>query len=322
MVAMFLQWNCRSIKLKKNDLIFLINKFKPVVFAVQEMWLSPGSHFRVTGFSCFRDDRDDGYAGSTLLVSRSISYSQIPLPSHSVNINMVAVRAINITFVSVYFPSPNLSVLSEFRSLITGLPLPLVILGDFNIHHTSWGCLDCDAISPSFLEIVDDFNLCFLNDGTATRRATPSQNQSAVDLTLCSSVPHSLLSWSVLTSTYGSDHFPLLISLPNYSDDDPPQFNPRQKFNVRKADWSRFSVLSDAASASFPPVNVDNVHNIYILASKMQFFLRLKVLSLARDHLKGVCVLCLGGIRSVLTPVKGERLPKFYTLFQCLWKIS
>lgn len=213
-----MQWNCRSLRNKKQDILFLANKYKPIIFAIQESWLRPGSHFRVCGYSCLRDDRDDGRAGAAILVSRSVIYSSIPIPPHSNNFNIVAVSISNISFLSIYLPDPNSTVLSELYSIISTIPSPMVVLGDFNIHHTSWGSYYCDPLSTSFLNLVDDFNLVILNDGSPTRRATPTQvARSAMDLSLCSSSLSSEFTWNILSSSFGSDHFPITLEWPQCS---------------------------------------------------------------------------------------------------------
>lgn len=139
METKLIQWNSRSIRNKKQDIIHLINHYHPSILAVQETWLMPGSRFRVPGYACFRDDRNDGRGGAAIFVSRKCIYCLVPIPLHSEYVNVVAVRSSNITFVSVYIPSPTSSAISEFSSIISSLPAPLIILGDFNIHHVSWG---------------------------------------------------------------------------------------------------------------------------------------------------------------------------------------
>ncbi|KOB66252.1 RNA-directed DNA polymerase from mobile element jockey [Operophtera brumata] len=67
--------NSASLRPKKSDLIHLISKFSPSVIAISETWLVPGSRFRVSGYSCLRDDRADGYAGCALLIRRSLPFS-------------------------------------------------------------------------------------------------------------------------------------------------------------------------------------------------------------------------------------------------------
>lgn len=83
--------------------------------------------------------------------------------------------------------------------MISSVPSPIIVLGDFNAHHTSWGSGHCDVFGHLLLEIFDEANICVINDGSITRRVLPSQDpKSAIDLTVCSPSLSSLLSWRTL----------------------------------------------------------------------------------------------------------------------------
>lgn len=243
--VVILQWNIQSMRRKKHDLVHLINKFRPSVIAISETWLIPGSRFRIPGYSCLRDDRADGYAGSALLIERSLSFSQIILPSHPPDINIVGVRSSDISYISLYIPHPNSSLIPDILVLLSSIPPPIMIMGDFNAHHVLWGSSHSDLFGLSLLDIFNEIDLCLVNDGSPTRRVYPSQNpKSAVDLSLCSPFLSSLLSWRILPSTYGSDHFPIIITIPNRVT---PYRNPcpSMKYKLSCADWSSFSSCLD-----------------------------------------------------------------------------
>lgn len=211
-----LQWNLKSVRRRKHELLHLINKFRPSVIAISETWLVPGSHFRVSGYSCLRADRADGYAGCALLVRRSLPFSLVSLPPISPDINIVAVEVFKIIFMSVYIPHPHSNMIPDISAVVSSIPSPIILMGDFNAHHMSWGSSHNDLFGLALLELFDDVNLCIVNDGSPTRRVYPSQNpRSAVDITVCSPVLASVISWGVLSFSYGSDHFPIVFSIPN-----------------------------------------------------------------------------------------------------------
>lgn len=253
-----LQWNCQSVRAKKHELLHLISKFRPSVLALSETWLRPGTHFRVTGYSCVREDRTDGHAGRALLIRRSLSFTQITLPPLPPGINAVGIRSSNISFLSVYIPHPDSSLIPDLLLLFSSIPSPIVIMGDFNAHHTIWGHHSSNLFGYSLLEVFDDLNLCLLNDGNPTRRAYPTQNpKSAVDLSVCSPALSSLISWQILPLTYGSDHFPILISISTISS---PFCNPcpSLKYRLSGADWASYSSSLDLKleSASVSPLDI------------------------------------------------------------------
>ncbi|CAF4938878.1 unnamed protein product [Pieris macdunnoughi] len=262
MANLVIQRNCNSIRSKKSELTFLINKFAPSILAISETWLLPGSRFRVSGYRCLRDDRDDGYAGCAFLVSRSLTFHSLSLP-HCDGINAVAMRAFNISFISVYIPHPHIDLISDIRSIILSVPPPVVMLGDFNAHHVSWGCHSSDSFGSLLLDLLDDINISVLNNGCPTRRSLPSQNPAnAVDLSLCSPDLFPFLSWRVFKSTCGSDHFPILIDLPtNLRSVTRP--SPLLKFKLNQANWSDFSSSIDSKIAALPAVSVENCLSSY-----------------------------------------------------------
>jgi exonuclease III len=210
-----LQWNCRSIRHKKSELIYLINKYKTDIIAVSETWLKPGSIFRISGYCCYRDDSSDGWGGSALFFKRSLPVFIIPLPSHSPGINIIAAKTMDISFISVYIPHPNLSLIAELGSILSQLSGPLLVMGDLNCHHTMWGSVRSDSLSPILLDSLDNCKLCLLNDGSPTRRTAPSQNPSAVDVTFSSTSLASRLIWKIVPYSHGSDHLPILITIPS-----------------------------------------------------------------------------------------------------------
>lgn len=85
------------------------------------------------------------------------------------------------------------SILYQTANAANNLPhaviTDLVIVGDFNIHHPSWGCktTKADNWSSQLLEIVDEFNLTqHLPPGTTTY-ISPLGSESTIDLVITSS---------------------------------------------------------------------------------------------------------------------------------------
>lgn len=214
MAQSILQWNCRSIINKKNELIYMINKFKPFIFALSETWLKPNFIFKIPGYSCYRDDRVDGYGGVAILVRNSFSsISSLNLLPHSDSFSVVSVIVNHICYVSLYIPHPSLLILREIKNLFVQLPRPFIVLGDFNCQHRSWGSSISNSFGEALLDIIDSHNICILNTGSPTRLTKPGELSSVVDLSMCTPDLASSLSWCTLSSTHNSDHYPILISV-------------------------------------------------------------------------------------------------------------
>ncbi|KAJ8734711.1 hypothetical protein PYW08_013961 [Mythimna loreyi] len=238
-----LQWNCRSAVSKKTEIIYMLNKYNASLFAISETWLKPDSIFKINGFSCLRDDRSDGYGGAAILIRNTVSYYPLSLPLFN-DFSVVAAQVNNTCIVSIYIPSPSSSVLQQFNNLLSILPRPFLILGDFNCHHTSWGCTLSSYYGDILLDILDEHNICILNSGSPTRRTGPKENLSAIDLSICTPNLASSFTWRTLPSSYGSDHFPILISPthPCRSPGLPKQPRLKYKFGADGL-WDRFRTL-------------------------------------------------------------------------------
>lgn len=258
--SVVIQWNCRSISSKKSDLYHIIKKFDPFAVSLQETWLKPEYNFKVSGYSCLREDRTDGYGGVALLVKHSVLVSHIPIQDHSPDFSIIAASVNNICFVSLYIPHPNSSIFNELQSIFASLPSPVLIMGDFNAQHLSWGSSSSNYYGSKILDIIDQTNLCILNNGNCTRRTAPGEGISVPDLSLCSPNLASSLRWSTLDSSYGSDHFPIFITFPSVigkkSFSNRP---PRLKYRLTNVDWSLYSEKVQGKILALPAVAETNV---------------------------------------------------------------
>lgn len=263
MDSLVIQWNCRSIVPKKTDLIHIINKYSPVVIALNETWLKPNTIFRVPGYVCLRHDRSDGYGGVAILIKKAMPYKIIDFSniiSYYNNVNITGIVVNNISIVSLYIPYSSSLVLSEINNILDCLSGPVLILGDFNSHHQSWGCSISNANGVQLLEILDERNLCVLNTGEPTRRTLLNENRSAIDLSICSPSLASLLSWKPLSSTFGSDHFPILINTPIKCKESSRK-TPRCKYNLNNANWDEFKQRLENEIPNLPDIKPDSEIN-------------------------------------------------------------
>lgn len=253
-----IQWNCRSINLRKSDLLYLINEFQPFVITLQETWLRPDSYFKVPNFSCVREDRFDCYAGVALLIHNTVPFIHIPIPQHNNDFSIVAVKINNICFVSVYTPHPKSHIYQEVEQIISSLPKPILIMGDFNAQHQSWGSASSNYYGSRILDMLHDNNLCYLNTGSRTRRTPPHEGKSVPDLSICSPNLASNLTWYTHKFTYGSDHFPIIITFPTLFGKTSIKRSPRLKHKLSNADWCSYRDKVEQKIESLPRVNSNN----------------------------------------------------------------
>lgn len=122
------------------------------------------------------------------------------------------------------------------------LPPPLLLLGDFNAHHTVWGCDQVNTRGRHLERFISQHALCVLNTGQATHFSLPSGRESVLDLSLCSPQLASLFHWAVGGDPMGSDHLPIFLAI-----DDVAVIGTRpQRWNFSKADMSEFRSLLES----------------------------------------------------------------------------
>lgn len=211
-----LQWNCRSVRSKKDDLNILIEEHSPDIIALSETWLLPDTTFTLKGYTIARRDRTDGYGGVLLACLNSIPVTKVDITS----IYECVVCSINIsnlqklTVASMYCAPPTRSSVtrSGLDHLLNQIPDPKLLLGDFNAQGQQWGNPDNDPRASLLMSVFDDHHLGTLNTGEYTRVACPPIRCSALDLSICSESIALDCTWTVLDSTHGSDHLPIMVT--------------------------------------------------------------------------------------------------------------
>ncbi|KAH9639658.1 hypothetical protein HF086_017652 [Spodoptera exigua] len=76
---------------------------------------------------------------------------------------------------------------AKLKDLINNIPKPCIIMGDFNAHNIAFGCHSDNNRGRCLFHIIDECNLCILNDGSPTTVPYPNRQASAIDLALVSS---------------------------------------------------------------------------------------------------------------------------------------
>lgn len=238
------QWNCRSAISNKNNLEYILAQNKIEIALLSETWFKPGSVITFTGYKIVRQDRQDGRGGVAILVKSGVRFEEVKSikPVEFLSFTAVSLKLKNGSFihlVSVYVrPKVSISV-QQWNQFIQSIPRPFILAGDFNAHHSCWGCEITDGYGARLLEAMNDSQLIYLNDGSPTLvKSVFSLNESAIDLTWCTADLAGLLEWKALDDPSGSDHFPIIIKA-TLSPRSTSQFSSR-KWKIAKADWNKY----------------------------------------------------------------------------------
>ena len=133
----------------------------------------------------------------------------------------------------------------SFFSSILPSSRNIFILGDFNCHHPLWDSrVTSDPRGEEVFDWVISSDLLPLNDpDTPTLLHRSSGSRSSPDISFAPSTLAFSCSWEVLQDL-GSDHLPILLSIPLSA-----VFHPNERapsFNFQKARWDGFAFYIDS----------------------------------------------------------------------------
>ncbi|KAG5863974.1 hypothetical protein JTB14_000527 [Gonioctena quinquepunctata] len=128
-----------------------------------------------------------------------------------------------------------------FDRLLGSLNGSVILMGDLNAHHKSWGGNTNNYNGNMIVDIAEDHHLIIMNDGSPTRLTPPSDNSSPVDLTLAScGITHNIECF-VLSDCAKNDDFPTVCHIKMIDED--PTDNMYNSNNIRlysRAEWNRY----------------------------------------------------------------------------------
>ncbi|KAH9375469.1 hypothetical protein HPB48_008508 [Haemaphysalis longicornis] len=227
--ATVIQWNCRSLRRKKANLILCLGlnqQNSPAVIALQEV---NGPIAKLPGYEGYGPANDPkGRALTAVYVRRTIVHTQLDTDSWcSPNTNVTGCRVQlspqrTVLVFSVYIkpensrtklenPLPDTSFVAHFQKLY---PQDLVLVcGDFNSKHTAWNYATCSRRGRKVMEDADHLGLSLLNLPHVYTRIgqTSRQADTTPDLTWTSRPQ--LCTWKVLEDPMGSDHLPIVVTI-------------------------------------------------------------------------------------------------------------
>ena len=180
-----LQWNINCLKTKFPRLEELLGTENVNIIALQETKNPPNKDIKIRGYNIYKKDRNIHGGGVLLAIHKNIASSPLTINS---NLEIVACtvhfqnQKINIC--NIYLPDHAQIDYDTFTNLLTSIPEPKLILGDFNARHTSWGSEDTCPRGIILSDCFNDNDLLVLNDGSPTRYDKFRDSYSHIDVLL------------------------------------------------------------------------------------------------------------------------------------------
>lgn len=210
-----LQWNCRGLKSKLPELReYLRTHFVPILALAEGVLPAETS---LAGYRAYNNANIPSFprGSAALYIHKSVPQVEEDLTLYCTTSSEVVGATVNIrnqqiTVLSIYVRHTkknevfDADVLQRLRHRFRG---HLLVCGDFNAHHPSWGTGSTDTRGKNVARVIQASDLVLANDGSPT--FTDHTHETAIDLTLHS--PELKITWNIEADTWGSDHFPILI---------------------------------------------------------------------------------------------------------------
>lgn len=237
------QFNIQSANNKKPLLTKFLYDNNIDICLLNETWFNEHSRFNIRGYNLHNKNSINSHNGVAVLIKPYIKYTVLNTPFYE-DIQTIAIslstESGNISVLCVYCPPTSGHIrMNKLRKILQDLPKPIFISGDFNAHHIAFGCLTTKGRGQCLYDIIDDCDLCILNDGSFTTVNYPTRNPSAIDVSFVSPCLAPLCEWTVHDDAMGSYHYPTITELTlcvnkyhvNLSVD---------KFLYKKANWKMY----------------------------------------------------------------------------------
>lgn len=236
------QWNCRGLRHKIDEILLIIKDYNPTAFCVQETLLKENESISIKNYTCYNNTppivNGKVSGGAGILVRNDTPHTELKLntPLQATAIQITIQK--QITLCSIYLPPKSNLNQKDLDNLMTQLPSPYLILGDFNAHNRLWGCSTNDKKGLAIEKFIDRHNICYLNDKSPTHIDAKNLTPSAIDLSFCHPSLFLDFSWGVGEELYGSDHYPIFL---DHSLASEGQATPR--WQLHRADWKHYRQL-------------------------------------------------------------------------------
>jgi len=144
-MANILQWNIRGLQANKEEPDMLSSYIHPTIISLQETFLKENKIVTFKGYSSYHSYASEinvvVHGGSDILVNSSTPHRQLNLQTCLQAIAIRVTLCKTITVCSIYLPPHMAFNSNDFNDLLSQLPPPVLITGDFNSHSTPEGAM-------------------------------------------------------------------------------------------------------------------------------------------------------------------------------------
>lgn len=215
-------WNCRSFDDKKTESEQTI-KGSDIFICVESWYKEAHTEERIPkypGFVLIRKDRDYAAGGGILIfIRKNLAFSEIEnLNISEKTVELCGFKITNIqpeVNILVCYRAPKLLTQKQWDEIFDNLSTqdPWLIAGDFNAYHSDWNCAYINTNGRRLNNSLTNKELFLHNNNTKTHVDTETGSLSNIDLIMSTINIAEKISVEVCNETWGSDHFPIFITL-------------------------------------------------------------------------------------------------------------
>ena len=237
----------------------MIAEHNPVCICLNETFLPTFSTFTNKVYTSCQSSSDN-QRGNMILVRKDIPFT---VYSISTELNAIAVQVKLdelITVCSLYL-NPNDAIdIEKLNDLTKELPQPFFLVGDFNARHTQWHDVKTNSRGNIILNFIIDNQLHILDGDKPTHFDQRTKGYSHIDLSLCTQDLSEKYFWNTHNDLCGSDHFPIVISMHNFTDE-----IIINKFDQSKANWAEFSEYTKNVPSWDNTLDIETILTLFLI---------------------------------------------------------
>lgn len=275
-------WNIRGLNTHREDIERALQDID--VFIGVETHISPADirRYNFTGFQTYRVDKVNKQGGGIIIILKNyLSFKPLknivnPYPT----VELAAVEINNI--------QPKINLLVCYRAPLKVLKHKYwediidvyrnlencILVGDFNAHHIAW---NCRTNKPDGMKLFDciEKNIFLHNTDTLTHLDVYRGQKCNIDLVMSKPEIADLISVETLEETWGSDHYPLNITLNVQK----TQYAKKSfKITSVQTNWEKLTMLLTKAFSSFLNENYEKLSPI----EKYRYFIDIIITNVAK----------------------------------------
>ena len=241
--------------MRQGELQRVLRDFSPICICLQHIGTQtvPIRHYQIASSS----PSGGGKLGTAIYIHNSATYEilEAPVSPYQPTVIKLFLPDNNMITICNIYNQPNFSSdFTDLTQLVSNLPRPLLLVGDFNAHSPLWDdTRDADIAGRNIENFITNNEYCCLNENdTYSYFSNTHGTFSSVDVSLCTADIVDKFKWSISDDNYSSDHYPVILT---YLGQSSVSHIPR--YNLHKADWDKYLIYT----RNIPPFPYHQDHN-------------------------------------------------------------